>query len=141
MNVVVMSGYLTKPIEKIQTKNGNSFCVSTLASNRYYYDSNGERRNKTTFVDVKFFGKLCEVAEKYMLDKGDKIVIEGTLETDQWINKEGHFRNSLFISVGKLEIVKKKDIQALKEYREQAQNDFQAPERVEVYEPEEEIPF
>ena len=141
MNVIIMSGYLTKPIEKIQSKNGNTFCVSTLASNRFYYDSHGERRDKTTFVDVKFFGKLCEVAEKYMLNKGDKIVVEGTLETDQWINRDGFKRNTLYISVSKLEIVKKKDIQALKEYREQVQKDFKAPETDESYDPEEEIPF
>jgi single-strand DNA-binding protein len=45
-------------------------------------------REKTEWHRVVLFGKLAEIAEKY-LDKGSQLYVEGKLQTRKWQDKEG----------------------------------------------------
>ena len=64
-----------------------------LAVNDKRKGLNGELEDKTLFVDIDFWGKAGEVAEKY-LKKGDKIVVEGKLELDTWTDKSTNEKRS-----------------------------------------------
>ena len=55
----------------------------SVATSDKYKDSNGEWQEKTEWHRVVAFGRLAEIAEKY-LQKGSLVYIEGPIETRSW---------------------------------------------------------
>lgn len=60
------------------TKNGNNICMLSIATNRHYLDSQGQKREITTWHNVNLFNRLAEVGNKYA-HVGDLIYIEGEI--------------------------------------------------------------
>jgi single-strand DNA-binding protein len=70
---------------------GHSGKVANLAvatSESWKDKKTGERKEKTEWHRVAIFGQPAEHVEKYV-SKGDKIYIEGTLQTRKWEDKNG----------------------------------------------------
>jgi len=61
--------------------------ISVATSESWTDKSSGEKREKTEWHRVTFFGKLAEVSQKY-LHKGSLVYVEGSLETSKY-EKEG----------------------------------------------------
>ena len=78
-NKVILMGNLTRDPEMRVTPNGHSICKLGLAVSRTFSTRDGERREKTAFVDIDAFGKQAEVIAKYMR-KGRPIMVEGRLK-------------------------------------------------------------
>lgn len=92
-NKVILLGNLTRAPELKYTQSGTALCKFGLATNKVY-TSNGEKKEKVTYVDVTAFGKTAETIHKY-LRKGDPILFEGELEYSEWTNKDGDKRSKL----------------------------------------------
>ena len=92
----IILGNLTRDPESRDLPSGNILCQFGMAVNREWKDTSGERQQKTTFVDVTFFGKPAEVIAKYV-EKGDLLLVEGRLELDQWESESGEKRSKLKI--------------------------------------------
>jgi len=58
----------------------------------------GERKERSEFHRVSIFSKAAEHVEKYV-SKGDKIYIEGQLETRKWTDQNGQDRYTTEIVV------------------------------------------
>lgn len=84
-NKVVLVGNLTRDIELRYSQNGSAIANTAIATSRKF-TVNGEKKEETCFVDITFFGRSGEVANQY-LKKGSKILVEGRLQFEQWVDK------------------------------------------------------
>lgn len=72
--------------------NGNAVANASIAISESWKDKNtGEKKERTEWVRVAFFGKLAEIVGQY-LKKGSMIYIEGKLQTRKWQDKSGQDR-------------------------------------------------
>jgi len=91
LNKVIIAGRVTRDPEKRTLENGNSVTSFSVATNRYYTDKSGSKKEETEFHNVVFFGKTAEIAAEY-LQKGSLTLIEGRLQTRSWEGKDGNKR-------------------------------------------------
>ncbi|WP_149708794.1 single-stranded DNA-binding protein [Campylobacter concisus] len=102
-NKVVLVGNLTRDIELRYTTSGSAIGNSGIAVTRRF-NTNGEKREETCFIDISFFGKAAEIANQY-LSKGSKLLVEGRLKFDQWTDNNGQNRSKHSIVVENMEML------------------------------------
>lgn len=88
INLVVLAGNLTKDPELRYTPNGTAKCRFTVAVNRYYKDSDGNRQDETQFIPVIVWGSQAENVKNYLV-KGNSVIIEGRLVIDKFQGQDG----------------------------------------------------
>lgn len=86
MNEVWLIGRLTKDPEERQTPSGKEVAKMTLAVDRDYVSSNGER--ETDFIDVITWEKLAENCIKH-LGKGRLVSVKGRLQIRSYDDSQG----------------------------------------------------
>lgn len=59
-----------------------------IATNRFYTDQAGQKKQDTEFHNIVAFGKLADIASRY-LTKGSLVLIEGRIKTRNWQNSAG----------------------------------------------------
>jgi single-strand DNA-binding protein len=59
-----------------------------IATNRFYTDSSGQKKQEAEFHNIVCFGKLADISSRY-LTKGSLILIEGRIKTRNWVNTQG----------------------------------------------------
>ena len=92
LNKVMLIGNLGNDPEIRHTNSGMAVATLSLATAESWKDrDSGETRDKTEWHRVVFFGRVAEVAEKY-LKKGSQIYIEGRLQTRKWQDRDGNDR-------------------------------------------------
>jgi len=98
VNKVILVGNLGKDPEVKYMPSGDAVANVTLATSESWNDkSTGEKKEKTEWHRVVFFGKLAEIVGQYC-KKGSKIYVEGQLQTRKW-QKEGQDHYSTEIVV------------------------------------------
>ena len=65
--------------------------ISVATSEQWKDKQTGEKKERTEWHKVAFFGRTAEVAAEY-LRKGSKVYVEGQLQTRKWQDKDGHDR-------------------------------------------------
>src|SRR4051795_11080907 len=89
INVVVITGNLTKDPELRHTGGGTAVCELRVAVNsRRKNGQTGEWEDKPNFFDVTVWGAQGENCANY-LSKGRPVAIEGRLDWREWEAKEG----------------------------------------------------
>ena len=86
LNRVVLIGRLTSDPGLRYTQNGKAVARFTLAVDRQYSDSSGEK--KTDFIQIVTWGKQAENCANY-LEKGRLVGVEGRLEINSWQGDDG----------------------------------------------------
>ena len=86
INRVILVGRLTKDPEYRQTPSGVSVTTFTLAVNRSFTNSQGER--EADFINVVVFRKQAENVSKY-LSKGSLAGVDGRIQSRSYENNEG----------------------------------------------------
>ena len=89
MNKCVLVGNLTRDPELSTTANGISLCRFSIAVNRSYANSNGER--EADFINIVAWRGLAENCGKY-LTKGNKVAVSGSIQTRNYEDKDGNKR-------------------------------------------------
>ena len=87
LNKVIIIGHLGKDPE-VRDVNGQSVANFSVATSKEWTDKNGEKQKKTEWHKVQAWGKLADLAGKY-LSKGRQACIEGELATRKWTDKDG----------------------------------------------------
>lgn len=87
-NKVQLIGFLGNAPEIKITDNGKKLARFSIATNETYQNAKGEKVTETTWHNLVAWGKLAEIAEKY-LHKGSEVVIEGKLINRSYNDKEG----------------------------------------------------
>ncbi len=89
VNVVVITGNLTKDPELRHTGGGTAVCELRVAVNSRRKDGQtGEWMDKPNYFDVKVWGAQGENCAQY-LSKGRPVAVEGRLDWREWEAKEG----------------------------------------------------
>ena len=93
LNVVVITGNLTRDPELRSTSGGTSVCKLRVAVNSRRRDQGGEWVDKPNFFDVTVFGAQGENCSTY-LSKGRPVAVEGRLDWSEWEAQDGSGKRS-----------------------------------------------
>ena len=77
LNKATLVGRVGK-VDSKPLKNGSTMTTVSLATSRKFTDTNGEKKEITTWHMVNFFSKMADVAAKYV-HVGDLILVEGEI--------------------------------------------------------------
>ena len=95
LNKVILIGNLGADPEIRSTSNGSRVANLSLATSRNWKAQSGEKQEKTEWHRVIFwsskFNNVVETIEKYC-KKGDKLYVEGRIESRSWQDREGQTR-------------------------------------------------
>jgi len=105
-NKVILVGNLTRDVELKYSQSGMGIANTAIAATRKYA-SNGEKKEEVCFVDITFFARSAEVANQY-LRKGSKILVEGRLNFDQWVDQNGQKRSKHSVVVETMQMLDSK---------------------------------
>lgn len=91
LNSCSFIGHLGRDPE-IRTTQGGDRCANiSLAVSEKWKDRSGNRQERTTWVPVVIWGKLADVAERY-LHKGSQVFIRGKFAVRKWQDQSGQDR-------------------------------------------------
>ena len=91
-NKVQLIGNLGQLPEIRTTENGKKLARFSIATNDTYRNANGEKVSETSWHNVIAWGKLADIAEKY-LTKGREVAVVGKLVHRNYTDKNGMKRN------------------------------------------------
>ena len=107
-NKVILVGNLTRNVELKYTPSGTAIAKFGLATNRTYKDpQTGENKQETMFIDITVFGRSAEIANQY-LSKGRRVLVEGRLVLDQWVDSTGQKRSKHSVVAEKVQFMDSK---------------------------------
>lgn len=86
INSVTLTGRITKDLEKKETGKGTSVVNFSLAVDRRFKNSNGNR--EADFIGIQAWGMTADLLCKYC-GKGSLIGIEGRIQTRNYENNQG----------------------------------------------------
>lgn len=95
MNIVALSGRLVKDVETKKTKNGKEYCDFTIAVNKY--------KDGANFINVQSWNATANYLGKYA-KKGNMVIVEGSLEVQNYVNKEGQTVYKTFVLSNRVEL-------------------------------------
>jgi len=107
VNRVILVGNLTRDIEVRYGQTNMAIGKTGIATNRKTKTASGEPRTETMFIDITFFGRTAEIAQQY-LRKGSKVLVEGRLSFEQWVDQSGMKRSKHSVIVENLEFIESK---------------------------------
>lgn len=89
LNKVMIIGRLTRDPELKTIPNGTSVCQLGLATNYVYNNQqSGQKVEQVEYHNVVLWRKLAEIANQY-LKKGQRVYVEGRLQTRSWDGQDG----------------------------------------------------
>ena len=94
LNRITMTGRLTRDPELRTTQGNRSVTNFSIANQRNYKNSSGER--DTDFFDVVAWQATAEFVTKYF-SKGSLVTVDGRLETRKFTDKQGNERKTVEI--------------------------------------------
>lgn len=106
LNKVMLMGRLTRDPELRYTKTGTAVCKFGLAINANFTGQDGQKKEKSTFVDVTVWQRRAEVVAEYF-KKGSPIFVEGRLELDQWETENKEKRSKLYVVAENFEFLER----------------------------------
>jgi single-strand DNA-binding protein len=109
MNVVLLTGRLTRDPELRNLANGRAVTQFGVATNEYV-----RSEEKSEYHNVVTWGKLAEICGQY-LTKGQSVAIEGRLQTRSWDDDKGQRHWKTEVNASRVEMLggrRKKDYDA-----------------------------
>lgn len=104
MNKTILAGNITQdPTIKV-TQTGTKVASTSIATDEFYKDANGEKQQATEYHNLVAFGKTAELFENY-ITKWAKLLIEGKLKTRSWEADDGSKRYKTEVHVEKVEFM------------------------------------
>jgi single-strand DNA-binding protein len=104
VNKVIILGNVGKDPEVRVTQGGDGVTNISVACTEKYKDKQGEQKEITEWVNVVFFGKLAEIAGKY-IKKGSTVYVEGKLKTEKYTDKNGVEKYSTKVIASNMQLV------------------------------------
>ncbi len=120
-NKVILVGRLTREPELKYLQGDKSVANFGLACGETWKDKDGNKQERTMFIDVAVFGKGVEIANQY-LKKGNRVLVEGKLTFEQW-GKDGAKRSKHKITADSVKFMETKA-----ESEKSAKSDTQPPQ-------------
>mgnify|MGYP004525539269 CR=1 FL=1 len=118
-NKITVLGNLTKDIELSYPKQ-KAFARGSIATNRKYRSQSGETKEEVCFLNFIINGKPAEVANQY-LKKGSKVLFEGRLAQNDYIDNNGVQRTSYQVVVEEMRFLDAKPADKAQQAEKKAQ--------------------
>jgi single-strand DNA-binding protein len=96
LNRVMLIGHLGRDPEKRTTPSGRPVTTFSLATSRAWHSADGERHEETEWFNVVAWGSLAEICQEH-LRKGQRVFVEGRLQSRRWDDAEGRKHQSVEI--------------------------------------------
>lgn len=103
VNKVILVGRLTRDPEIRTTTSGQTVATLGIATNRFWTDKSGQKKDKTEFHNIVVWGRMAEIAGQYLM-KGQEAFIEGRLESRKYTGKDGLERRVVEIIAENLQL-------------------------------------
>jgi len=104
LNKVMIIGHLGRDPEMRFTPSGRPVTTFTVATNRTWNTTDGEKHNETEWFNVVAWGNLAEICKQY-LTKGQQVYVEGRLQTRKWEDNDNIKRTSVEIVASEMMIL------------------------------------
>src|SRR5258707_13877324 len=108
LNKMMLIGNLGRDPELNVTSDGTPVTKFSLAVNRNYKSSTGERKEETEWFNIVAWRQLAETCERY-LHKGSRVYIEGRLTQRKYTDREGVQRTSVEVIANDIQILDTND--------------------------------
>jgi single-strand DNA-binding protein len=105
-NKVQLIGHLGQDPDIKTFDNDKKVANMSLATSEQYKNAQGEKVTETQWHSVVAWGKLAEIAEKYLV-KGSEVVVEGKLVNKNYTDKQGIKRYVTEVQANELLILTK----------------------------------
>lgn len=89
LNKVLLIGRLGRDPEMRYTPSGRPVTTFSVATNRTWNTSDGDKRTETEWFNIVAWGNLAEICKQY-LAKNRLVYIEGRLQTRHWEDSDGN---------------------------------------------------
>ncbi len=107
LNKIMLIGNLGKDPDLQVTSDGTPVTRFSVAVNRRYKSSTGERKEETEWFNIVAWRALAELTERY-LHKGSKVYIEGRLTQRKYSDKEGLQRTAVEVIANDVQFLDKR---------------------------------
>lgn len=105
MNIVVLTGRLTKDAEVRFTTGGTPVANFALAVNEASKQQDGTWADSASFFDVQLWGKSAEKLQQY-LTKGRQITVQGKLRQNTWQDQQtGQNRSRVVVNAFQVQLL------------------------------------
>ena len=104
LNKVMLIGNLTRDPEMRYTPSGAAVCTFSVATNRYYVASDGNKKEETEFIKIVSWNKLAELCSQ-LLSKGRKVYVEGRMQTRSWETPDGQNKQTTEVVIDDMRIL------------------------------------
>lgn len=101
--VIILGNVGQDPIIRNIGDNGKVAQLRVATTERFK-DRNGEMREDTEWHSINAFGKLADLAEKY-IHKGTQIYLEGKLQTRKYTTKDGEDKFITAINADNIQLI------------------------------------
>ena len=135
-HTLIIVGNVGRDAEMRYTPSGAAVASFSVATNREYTASSGEKVKETVWFRVSAWGKQAEVCNQYV-KKGMKVLVEGRLNADEnggpriWTGQDGSSRANFEVTAGTVRFLSQRG-----EYESNDQQDAG-----DMLPPEDDIPF
>lgn len=111
LNKVFLMGNLTRDPELRYVPSGTAVANFSLAVNRQYKGTTGEKKEEVSFIRVVVWGKMAEICGEY-LSKGRPVLVEGRLQSRSWEGQDGQKRSALDVIANNVQFLGSRDKQS-----------------------------
>ncbi len=107
LNKVIIVGRLGRDPEVRYTQSGQAVASLNIATDESYTAQDGQRVDRTEWHRASVWGKQAEFCGNY-LSKGRLVMVEGSLQTRKWQDKQGQDRYSTEINARNIQALDSK---------------------------------
>ncbi len=104
VNKVILIGNLGADPTVRFTSGGTAVANFNIATSERFTDKSGERQERTEWHRIVAFARLAEIAQQY-LKKGERVYVEGRLQTRQWEDQQGQKRYTTEIVANNMQML------------------------------------
>jgi single-strand DNA-binding protein len=133
-NKLIAIGRVGRDPEMRFTPGGKPVTSFSVATNRFFTTSDGERRKETEWFNIVAWGRQAENCNQF-LTKGQQVYVEGELRTRAWEGQDGQKRSRVEVHANRVIFLDRRAVTGLPEGETPEFEDAQ-----ETIEPEE-LPF
>lgn len=109
LNEVRLIAQLAKSPILRKAKNGTCYCIMDVATFKPYVNDNGELKERTEWIPLKFWGDLAENAAK-MLNRGSIISVLGRIDSYSF-EKNGNRVYKTEVVAEQLKVLNKEELE------------------------------
>lgn len=102
INVVAISGNLTRDSELRHTTSGSAVLNFSVAVNSRHKNKDGEWIDRASYIDCVMFGPRAEALVQW-LTRGTHVVVAGELRQTSWDDEKGNRHSRTEVTVGNVE--------------------------------------